>query len=154
MSSRDPLQRPIPLEPGETAPARRGRTTAIGVIALVAIVGMFAALIAGSILSPTPPHPDSTASLRVLADPGATYDPVSAGEDLPSGFRQLLRRDAILPIYDPEFISDAENVRWADDTLVIGLAIDGEAKAYPVSFLNRREMVVDSIAGIPVLVTW
>jgi hypothetical protein len=29
-----------------------------------------------------------------------------------------------------------------------------EAKAYPVSFLNRREMVIDSINGIPILVTW
>ena len=37
---------------------------------------------------------------------------------------------------------------------MIGLALDGEAKAYPVSWLNRREMVVDRIAGIPILVTW
>lgn len=48
----------------------------------------------------------------------------------------------------------ARNQAWDDGTLVIGLAIDGEVKAYPVGFLNRREMVVDSIAGIPVLVTW
>ena len=38
--------------------------------------------------------------------------------------------------------------------LVIGLELDGDAKAYPVSFLNRREMVIDWIGGTPVLVTW
>ena len=43
---------------------------------------------------------------------------------------------------------------WRDDTLVIGIEQDGDAEAYPVSFLNGREMVIDSIAGIPVLVTW
>ena len=59
-----------------------------------------------------------------------------------------------MPIYDPEFWPDTQNEAWDDGTLVIGLAIDGEVKAYPVGFLNRREMVVDSIAGIPVLVTW
>ena len=103
---------------------------------------------------PAPPRPEATVGLGVLADPGQTYDPVRAGEALPSGFRQLLPRDAILPIYDPAFRTDAGNDAWSDDTLVIGIAFDGYAKAYPVSFLNRREMVVDSIAGIPVLVTW
>ena len=43
---------------------------------------------------------------------------------------------------------------WNDDTLVITIEQAGEAKAYPVSFLNGREMVIASIAGIPVLVTW
>jgi len=81
------------------------------------------------------------------------YDPVRSGEPLPPGFRQILNRDAILPIYRPEFVTAAQTP-WKDDTLVIGIEADGEAKAYPVSHLNGREMVIDSIAGIPVLVTW
>lgn len=86
-------------------------------------------------------------------DPGDVYNPVIAGETLPDGFRQLLPRDAIMPVYDPQFVAAAQ-VTWPADTLVIGVAGEGEAKAYPVSFLNGREMVVDSIAGIPILVTW
>ena len=81
------------------------------------------------------------------------YDPVRAGEETPAGFRQLLPRDAILPIYNPTFRTAADT-EWPDETLVIGLELDGEAKAYPVSFLNRREMVIDWIGGTPVLVTW
>ncbi len=148
---------PHPLEPQEadgTPPPRRGRSAVISVVAFLVIFAGLVAVTRTAITSPTPPRPDSTAGLGVLADPSQTYDPVKAGEELPPDFRQLLRRDAILPIYDPKFYPDADNEAWDDDTLVIGLAIDGEAKAYPVSFLNRREMVVDSIAGIPVLVTW
>jgi len=41
-----------------------------------------------------------------------------------------------------------------DDDLVMGVAIEGEAKAYPVSVLRLREMVDDELSGIPILVTW
>jgi hypothetical protein len=100
-----------------------------------------------------PPRPESVADLGALADPAATYDPVQAGEPTPPGYRQLLARDRIAPIYDPVFIPAAKS-DWADDALVIGVALDGESKAYPVGHLNSREMVIDRIAGIPVLVTW
>jgi hypothetical protein len=82
-----------------------------------------------------------------------TYDPVRAGEETPSGYRQVLPRDAILPVYNPTFRSAAQS-DWSPETLVIGLELGGEAKAYPVSFLNGREMVIDWIGGSPVLVTW
>jgi hypothetical protein len=85
--------------------------------------------------------------------PRDAYNPVTAGESLPDGFRQLLPRDGIQPIYDPQF-TIGSGVDWPDDTQVIGVAAGDEAKAYPVSFLNRHEMVDDFIAGDPILVTW
>lgn len=85
--------------------------------------------------------------------PEGVHDPVAAGEPVPDDFRQLLRRDAILPIYNPKFKTVVES-DWPDDVLVIGIELDGEAKAYPVSFLNRREMVIDWIGGTPILVSW
>ena len=66
---------------------------------------------------------------------------------------QLLRRDAIRPIYDPEFVP-ADQAGYSDDELVMGVAIDGEAKAYPVGLLNSREMVNDELGRTPILVTW
>ena len=81
------------------------------------------------------------------------YNPAQSGENLPNGFRELLPRDAILPIYDPRFVSAAE-CPWHDDALVVGLEVDGDARAYPVSFLNRREIVNDHVGKTPVLVTW
>ncbi len=85
--------------------------------------------------------------------PNEVYDPVRAGEEMPRGYRQLLARDAIRPVYEPRFVPAAE-AGWDPPAMVIGVEIDGEAKAYPVSFLNRREMVIDRLSGVPILVTW
>ena len=38
--------------------------------------------------------------------------------------------------------------------LVVGVAIDGEARAYPVQFIGYHHQVYDTIAGRPILVTY
>lgn len=68
-------------------------------------------------------------------------------------YRQSLSRDAILPVYDPAFIG-VEQADLRSDELVMGVEIEGEARAYPVGFLRFREMVNDQIGPIPFLVTW
>jgi len=68
---------------------------------------------------------------------------------------QLLGRDSILPIYEEAVIfSDAANAPYEADELVIGVEINGEAKAYAIGPLNAREMVNDTVGGVPILVTW
>lgn len=89
----------------------------------------------------------------VRVGPGDAYNPVLAGERLPDGFRQLLPRDAIKPVYDPRF-APADEIAWPGATDVIGVALGGEAKAYPVDFLAGRELVIDELGGIPILVSW
>jgi hypothetical protein len=88
-----------------------------------------------------------------LPDSPALYDPRKTGEDLPPGYRLTLRRDEIKPIYSPVFI-DTGKVDWPLDTLVIGVAGQTEAKAYPVTHLTSREMVNDTLDGTPILVSW
>jgi hypothetical protein len=84
----------------------------------------------------------------------ATETPKSEATEVPEyRWSQLLSRDAIRPIYSPEFVP-ADEAGYADDELVMGVTIVGEAKAYPVGLLNSREMVNDELAGIPILVTW
>ena len=117
------------------------------------IVGLVVAAVATAIVAGSPDRPATTEALGVLADPNEVYNPVAAGEEPPPGYRQLLRRDSILPVYDPVFTA-ADQVDWPDDSLVIGVAGEDTAKAYPVTHLNSREMVIDSLDGIPILVTW
>lgn len=68
-------------------------------------------------------------------------------------FPSLIPFDGIRPIYDPVFVA-VKDAPYEDEELVMGVAIDGEAKAYPVTVLRFREMVNDELAGIPTLVTW
>lgn len=70
-----------------------------------------------------------------------------------SEFRQLLPKDAILPIYDPQFVP-GDLTSLDPGELVMGVDINGESKAYPVGPLNYREMVNDVVGGVPILVTW
>ena len=99
------------------------------------------------------PNAQEVAEPGVRVAPSAAYNPVTAGEPLPDGFRQLLPRDVINPVYEPEFV-EPELAGWADEIEVIGVFFGDEAKAYPVSFMTRREIVVDELDGIPILVTW
>lgn len=90
------------------------------------------------------------------ADPpeiGDIQDPARVGNPMPDGFRQLVARDVIEPVYHPVHVA-ADEVDWDDDTLVLGIAIDDEARAYPIRSLNRREIVNDRIADTPLLASW
>lgn len=125
------------------------RSDRVGSLITVAVVVLIASLWAFS--GSTTDQTATATGVRV--DASSAYNPVLAGEPLPDGFRQLLPRDAIAPIYDPEFVSAAE-ANWPGDTDVIGVWSGTEAKAYPVSFLSGREVVIDEIEGIPILVSW
>lgn len=67
--------------------------------------------------------------------------------------RRVLYKDAILPVYEPKFVPAVE-ARLQPDELVLGLEINGDARAYPITILNGREMVNDVGGGVHVLVTW
>lgn len=41
-----------------------------------------------------------------------------------------------------------------DDELVIGVQIEGEARAYPIRVLSAHEIANDEIHGRPIAVTW
>ncbi len=63
-------------------------------------------------------------------------------------------KDGIPALTDPDMRSSAE-VNWLKpDDRVIGIARDGEARAYPLRILNWHEAVNDRIAGLPVIVTY
>lgn len=80
-------------------------------------------------------------------------DSVPDGSLRPGQFSQVLPREAIRPIYKPEFTT-ADRSALQDDELVLGVAIGGEARAYSVSVLNSRELVNDIVGGVPIIVTW
>lgn len=64
-------------------------------------------------------------------------------------------RDGIPSIDDPQFVSSAEAADWlAEREPVIAVEIDGEARAYPLQILTWHEIVNDTVADVPVAVTF
>lgn len=103
--------------------------------------------------------PDETEE-RPSSEPTNTSPPfLAAAEDNEEDdfegfdFVPMLPFDGIRPIYEPDFVAAAGSPLH-DEELVMGVAIQGEAKAYPVSVLRFREMVDDELGGIPILITW
>jgi hypothetical protein len=63
-------------------------------------------------------------------------------------------KDGIPAILDPNFTRPEETDFLNEADQVIGVAIGGIAKAYPIKILNWHEVVNDTVNGLPVTVTF
>ena len=63
-------------------------------------------------------------------------------------------KDGIPAILKPTFIKAAEAGFLNEQDRILGLVEGGEAKAYPIKILNWHEIVNDTLAGKPVVVTY
>lgn len=84
--------------------------------------------------------------------PSDPDDPGTPGRELT--IVTLLGRDGIPAIFDPLFRSPAETDNYRSDELVLGISINGDNRAYSIPFLSGREIVNDTVGGVPVAVTW
>src|SRR5687767_2172285 len=66
----------------------------------------------------------------------------------------LLPPDAIPAIDSPQFVPADQADFMRLDEPVVGLLIDGVAKAYSTWYLDHHEIVNDTVSGSPVAVTW
>jgi hypothetical protein len=63
-------------------------------------------------------------------------------------------RDGIKSVDAPEF-ADIGGATWIGrDTEVLGVVVEGEARAYPVRMLEYHQIVNDVVAGVPIVVTY
>ena len=63
-------------------------------------------------------------------------------------------KDGIPSIDDPVFAGVQDSQFMSDSDTVIGLSINGEARAYPLFILVWHEIVNDTVGGVPVAVTY
>jgi len=78
---------------------------------------------------------------------------IALAEALPEGVEQILERGKIAAIVDPEFVS-ADEAQIAADAWVLGVEIDGQARAYSLNLLNRHEVVNDQIGERSFAAVW
>jgi hypothetical protein len=68
-----------------------------------------------------------------------------------AGFTDVLPVDAIPAIVAPRF----EDPSWLlGPDRVLGVDVNGDARAYPIRILNWHEIVDDVVGGVPIAATW
>lgn len=90
-------------------------------------------------------------SLALASPVPASAQPAPA--DLPDGVQQLLPRGRIAAVFAPEFVPAAE-ADITPDAWVLGVVVDGHARAYSLNLLNRHEVVNDRVGEHPFAAVW
>ena len=63
-------------------------------------------------------------------------------------------RDGLSSLVDPPVVTARAAEALAGDARVVGVAINGEARAYPVAILNWHECINDTLGGVPIAVVF
>jgi hypothetical protein len=116
-------------------------------------------------LCPKRPFMAGVLVLALYAPGAAQADPPTREQDRPLAYELEhladeaisggVPKDGIPAIDEPEFMSASEADRFLEpDDVVIGLVIEGEARAYPRRVLAWHEIVNDSLAGTALSVTY
>lgn len=80
---------------------------------------------------------------------------LSSQDDRVVTMHSVLPKDAIPAIDDPQFITaNTADGQYGNSELIIGVAINGDARAYSIPLLSSHEIVNDTVGGQPVAVTW
>jgi hypothetical protein len=74
-------------------------------------------------------------------------------ESPPEGVQQILPRGEIPAVFDPTFVPAAE-AKIPDDAWVLGVILDGVAKAYSLNLLNHHEVVNDRFGARALAAVW
>lgn len=77
----------------------------------------------------------------------------SQNNDLPKEFKRILPRGRIAAITNPQFVP-ANKANIADDSWVLGVVVNGEARAYSLNLLNSHEVVNDQIGETAFAAVW
>lgn len=96
------------------------------------------------LLTPSPTMGLTPEATMTVVNPYAEYEIMT-----------VLPRDAIPAVFNPRFLSRTEaNEQYTAEELVIGVVLNGEAKAYSIPYLSSHEIVNDTVGGVPIAVTW
>lgn len=85
----------------------------------------------------------------VLQTGDSAFDPIRADE-----IQTILPQDTIPALVGPVYVSAAAATDIRDTEEVIGIAVNGDARAFPIATLSAHEIVDDVIGGRPLAVTW
>jgi len=79
--------------------------------------------------------------------------PAPGDPELPEGYEQVIPRGSIPAIDEPVYVLAAE-ARIRDEAWVLGVVIEGQARAYSLELLNSYEIVNDTIGNTDFAAVW
>lgn len=126
-----------------------GRTVGPGLTVVLLGLGLLAAVRLWPVIRPRPGRrlrgslATGSIALALLVLGGAAF--LSRGNPLEQRF---------LPLPDPGFVHADQAEHLADRDLVLGVVVDGAARAYPVRLLAFHHLVNDVVSGQPLVATY
>ncbi len=82
-----------------------------------------------------------------------TTTPLAEADKKPKGYRQILPRGRLALIDQPTYVPASE-ADLSETTWVLGVVIDGQARAYSLNLLNAHEVVNDAIGDVRFAAVW
>jgi hypothetical protein len=74
-------------------------------------------------------------------------------EALPEGVEQIIPRGRIPAIFEPQFVP-AEAADLPHEAWILGVVVEGQARAYSLNLLNSHEIVNDRIGETAFAAVW
>ena len=119
-------------------------------IRVVVVIGLSCGLAAGALAWwHHQPHSRSQPSYAANPETDSVFNRIASSGPMsrPRDFFRIIDR--------PEYLSVEDAIdSMSDDEVVLGLAVAGEYRAYPINYLNDHEMVREETGGFPLLITW
>jgi len=95
---------------------------------------------------------DRAVRVLLVAASGSTV--IAAAQDqAPPGFQRFMARGRIPAVDDPQLVA-ASAAKLPPEAWVLGVVIEGQARAYSLNLLNAHEVVNDRFGDRPVAVIW
>lgn len=94
-----------------------------------------------------------TRSLACALVAGLAVPATAVAQQAPRGFKQILPRGRIAAVNEPEWVA-AEQAKIPDDAWMMGVLIEGQARAFSFAIMNAHEVVNDTIGGTPYAAVW
>ncbi len=82
-----------------------------------------------------------------------TTTPSAEADEKPKGYRQILPRGRLAAIDKPTYVPASE-AKLSETTWVLGVVVDGQARAYSLNLLNAHEVVNDAIGDTNFAAVW
>ena len=76
-----------------------------------------------------------------------------AGDELPAEFKQIIPRGRIASVDEPRFVP-AQKAKLAPEAWILGVVIEGRARAYSLNLLNHHEVVNDRVGDTAFAAVW